>query len=347
MNVSISNSLASRERGIEFLEGLRLAAFCVRRGTDPEIVGDHMRLSERAVEIAKAAVNPQSLGDDDALAIQQSGSAGFISFLSSFGALSAMASSTVRIPIGTPIAFVSQGGAGAIDSEEMSWTPLSRMTIDAQNALAPRKLVYLDAVTNELERFGAQFSGVMNTQRARSFALMQDRMGFATLADGISAITGPTDAVEVIQALVAAVRVGAGSSLWLWASSETVKQMALLRNEVDAPLFPDLRYDGGEISGIRVFPTEAMVSTGSPETHSMMLVDATGVAYDAGQVEFAVGRATSLQMVDDPSSGSQNTVSMFQTNGIATRLMQFYGLKRLRASAVAWIESVSFDGGSP
>jgi hypothetical protein len=345
--MNVSNALISRERGIEFLDGLRLAAACVRRGVDPEVVGDQMRLSERTIEIAKAAVSPQSMADDDALAIQQSGSAGFISLLASFGALSAMSSNAARIPIGTPIAYVSQGGTGAIDSEEISWTPLSKFSIDGQNALAPRKLVFIDAVTNELERFGAQYSGSLNSQRARSFALLQDRMAFDVLTDSISAISGPTDAVEVIQALAAAVRVGAGSSLWLWASAETVKQMALLRGTDGAPLWEGLNVEGGEIAGIRVVATDAMVSIGSPETHAMMLVDAAGVAYDPGTVETAVSRAASLQMLDDTSAGAQNTVSMFQTNGVATRLIQFFGLSRLRTSAVAWIENVSFDGGSP
>ncbi|WP_293860277.1 hypothetical protein [Steroidobacter sp.] len=312
-----------------------------------EVIAEQMRLPDRAISIAKAAVNPQSLGNDAALAIQQSGSAGFISFLASFGALAAMSSSTVRIPIGTPIARVSQGGVGAIDSGEISWTPLSRMTIDGESALAPRKLVYIDALTNEFEKFGAQYSGALNSQRARDYALMQDRMAFDVLTDSISPISGPTDAVEVIQALAAAVSVGAGSSLWLWASAETVKQMSLLRNGLDAPLFPDLRFDGGEISaGIKVVPTDAMIAPGSPEARAIMLVNAGGVAYDPGRIESDVSRQAVLQMVDETAPGAQSTVSLFQTNGVATRLTQFFGLKRLRASAVAWVSDVTF-GGSP
>ncbi|MBL8269564.1 MAG: hypothetical protein JNL55_24425 [Steroidobacter sp.] len=221
------------------------------------------------------------------------------------------------------------------------------MTIDGESALAPRKLVYIDALTNEFEKFGAQYSGALNSQRARDYALMQDRMAFDVLTDSISPISGPTDAVEVIQALAAAVSVGAGSSLWLWASAETVKQMSLLRNGLDAPLFPDLRFDGGEISaGIKVVPTDAMIAPGSPEARAIMLVNAGGVAYDPGRIESDVSRQAVLQMVDETAPGAQSTVSLFQTNGVATRLTQFFGLKRLRASAVAWVSDVTF-GGSP
>lgn len=115
--------------------------------------------------------------------------------------------------------------------------------------------------------------------------------------------------------------------------------LATLKDANGARAFPDLNLvSGGEIWGVPVAISRSAASTGSPNESFVAALDGAGilVAQDP-QIAMDASSAAALQLDDAPSAGASSQVSMFQTNGVALRVLRTLNFKAVEGS-VAWMK---------
>jgi len=83
----------------------------------------------------------------------------------------------------------------------------------------------------------------------------------------------------------------------------------------------------------------------------LLLIDWASVAGHADLITVDSSDETSLEMSDSPTSDTTaptmvNTVSMFQTHAVATKVVAWFAIARLRDNCVAKLTNVQW-GGSP
>lgn len=77
----------------------------------------------------------------------------------------------------------------------------------------------------------------------------------------------------------------------------------------------------------------------APEAGDLVIgVDRGAVAVAWGEVSIALSEAAALQMLDNPSAGAQNLVSMFQTNMVALRAELAANWEVVRAGGIAYAD---------
>lgn len=119
------------------------------------------------------------------------------------------------------------------------------------------------------------------------------------------------------------------------------------------PQFPGLNLNGGTLLGIPVI-TSQYAANQSSYGNMVIAVNTRDVALaDDGRVNVDASREASIQMDDAPTQDAtdgtgQTSVSMWQTNSIALRAEREIHWKKLRSSAVAFMDDVNWGSiGSP
>jgi hypothetical protein len=72
-----------------------------------------------------------------------------------------------------------------------------------------------------------------------------------------------------------------------------------------------------------------------------VLFDATQIAANSDTIVIGASSQASLQLDDNPSSGAQQVVSLFQSNMRAMRATRFFGAEVLRPEAIAVITRIT------
>jgi hypothetical protein len=88
------------------------------------------------------------------------------------------------------------------------------------------------------------------------------------------------------------------------------------------------------IAGIRVVVSDAASDTAT-------LLDASQVATESDVITLSEGTHASLQMDDNPTSGAQALVSLWQNNLVGLKAERTFGVELLRSEAVALITGIS------
>ncbi len=129
--------------------------------------------------------------------------------------------------------------------------------------------------------------------------------------------------------------------------------LSLMQNSLGQREFPELSVNGGRLRGIPVI-TSQYAANEATFGNMVIAVNARDIALaDDGQVTVDASREASLQMDDAPSNDAstgtgQSMVSMFQTNSIALRAERTIAWKKLRTSAVVFMDDVNWGSiGSP
>lgn len=119
------------------------------------------------------------------------------------------------------------------------------------------------------------------------------------------------------------------------------------------PQFPGLNINGGSLLGIPVITTQYAAS-GASYGNMVIAVNARDVALaDDGQVNVDASREASVEMDDAPTGDATagtgaSVVSMWQTNSIALRAERVINWKKLRNTAVVFMDDVNWGSiGSP
>ena len=94
---------------------------------------------------------------------------------------------------------------------------------------------------------------------------------------------------------------------------------------------------GGELANL-----PAIVASGVPAV-SLYLIDASGIAADAGPPTVEMSRQATVEMNTTPTGGASAVqTSLFQTNSVALRATAWFGAQVLRSGAVAVITGINW-----
>ena len=110
--------------------------------------------------------------------------------------------------------------------------------------------------------------------------------------------------------------------------------------------FPEILPNASAVGG-EVLNLPLLVSSAA-EAGSLRLIDASGIAADAGTIEISASAQTDIEMADNPTQSAltgvgSNMVSMFTTNGVALKaIVSFAAAEILRDDCIAKIEGCSY-----
>jgi HK97 family phage major capsid protein/HK97 family phage prohead protease len=234
------------------------------------------------------------------------------------------------------------------------------------------KVAAISIITEELARFsrpGAE--GLVRDELARSVIERLDTdfvdpakavssgVNPASITNGLTALTSAgTSAANVltdVQNLVGPFLRNNYSvrSLVLLMPDTLALVLSLMQNSLGQDSFKGMTVNGGTLAGIPVI-TSNYLASGASYGNMVVCLSAENIALaDDGNVSVDASREASIEMVDSSSqdSGSgtgASLVSMFQTNSIAIRAEREINWKKLRSTAVVYMDDVNWGSiGSP
>ncbi len=181
----------------------------------------------------------------------------------------------------------------------------------------------------------------------------------ASITNGVTALTSAgTSAANVltdIQALVAPFLLNGYdiSQLVILMPNTLALTTSLMQNSLGQNSFNGMTAYGGQIAGIPVLASQYLAS-GASYGNMIVCVSAENIALaDDGNVSVDASREASIEMVDSSSQDATagtgaSLVSMFQTNSIALRAEREINWKKLRSTAVTFMDDVNWGSiGSP
>ena len=227
--------------------------------------------------------------------------------------------------------------------------PLSKMAFSDAVTLDPVKVAALIVVTEELLQSAAPGAESSFGRELRgAVADTVDETFISILTAGIPPSTSTANALDDLEGMLNRVNTtGAGNLFWVMVPG-VANRMATKTATNGNQLFPAMTPTGGEILGRPALVTNRILPVGSPSSGSMLLlVDATGIAADTGEVEIDISRGATIEMSDNPAQSAMTPthaqmVSLFQTNSVGLLARVEFGCARLRDNAVAVLEQIAW-----
>ncbi len=326
-------------------------ALCLARGGGDLLQAvEHAKAfpDHRRVELVlRSAVNAGTTTDAawaEPLLDYRTMAAGFIASLRSASIFDRMLEQMVRIPLRTRAAIATTGATGTV-SAEGAQRPVTSMAL-ANSIISPRVAQAIIAVTSELMRGSpAAATALLSRELRAGVAAATDESFLAIAMDGAPTISSAgASAVNVaadIGQLLAIVSTEAQGSLILAMRPEVASALATKTTEAGALAFPSMTPRGGTICGVDAVATTALPL---PDTSGgkLVLLDASGFAGDSELATLRASGNVALQLDDNPSAGAQNLVSMFQTSSVAILAERWFGVERIRSTAVAVATDVAY-----
>jgi HK97 family phage major capsid protein len=256
----------------------------------------------------------------------------------------------VRVPLRTRVGFTAASATAFVVGEGAA-VPLSRMEI-AGNVLEPTKVAALVVLTDEMIRSGgSDAEALIARELRRAVSHTVDEAFLAIAADNAPSTpsAGPdaADAMADLRTLLTAVQPSAESRLLFAMSADVGRAAATLLTATGGRLFPLMGPVGGTMIDVPAMVVDAM------EPGTLALLDAAGIAGNAGLVTVEASNDTTVEMESEPDGDSTTPtattlVSMFQTNSTAILARATFGVHRFRDDAVAVVEGVDWGNeGSP
>jgi hypothetical protein len=290
------------------------------------------RAAPRVLSIFKSAISVGSTNDpswagdlSDHSALAQ----GFLASLAPFSAFDRALTdgSFLRVPLRTRVSIVTTGASGAVVGEGEP-KPLSKV-----------KVVTVVAVTNDLVRSVAPGAlSLIESEMRRAVAVKSDEafLDILTQTTGVASVPssgmGAAQFAADLADALDAISYGADARLYLVLPPATAKVVAFLR-DANGTLYPGMTVSGGTIAGIKVVVSNAATDA--------VLFDASQIAANSDTITIDASTQASLQLNDNPSSGPQGLVFLWQNNMQAMRATRYFGAEVLRESAIAVITGVT------
>lgn len=124
-------------------------------------------------------------------------------------------------------------------------------------------------------------------------------------------------------------------------SAVTALALSLMQNPLGQTEFPGISMTGGVLFGLPVLVSEYVETTSSGSL--VALVNASDIYLgDEGGIDVSMSSEASLQMVDNPTSGAAQLVSLWQNNLLAWRCERSLNWARRRPSAAFWLSGVNW-----
>lgn len=240
--------------------------------------------------------------------------------------------------------------------------PVGRFTLERVNVL-PFKVTALAVITIELLRSASPTAEVaLGRELTRALSAATDQ-AFIDLHAGPVADTSPgsvtfeATTLDSTGSSLAQVSADLSSMIAVFASNRdealaravwimspvTALYLAQLRGSGGAGAYPNINAKGGELLGIPVYISGASYASGSPGESTIILLDPAQILLgDPGEVAVQIATHASLQLLDDPSTGAQQQVSLWQRDLAGILVERWVGWQRGSDSAVVVLENVVY-----
>lgn len=275
------------------------------------------------------------------------------------------------IPALTPLDFytpyvIETGGGDAYWVGEGKPKPLTSFDYD-RSTLTPLKIANIAVLTEEnIRRSSPNSDQVVRNALVRAIAAGLDvafidptnagsaNVKPASVTNGAESVASTGDDADDIRLDVRAVfqkfiDANNAPTRGVWVMSATnALALSLMVNALGQPEFSGISMMGGVFQGLPVIVSEhigdvvALVNAAD-----IFLGDEGGVAVDMSREASIEMRSAGLGMDATAGTATAASVSMFQTNSVALRAEREINWKRARASAVAYLTSVSWGGAVP
>jgi hypothetical protein len=212
--------------------------------------------------------------------------------------------------------------------------------------LRPRKTAAIVVITKELSRV-SEAEALVDQELRSAVAAGADRVFLSELLGAVTPLPSTGGSTGDFAALLQAVPTGRQSRLRYILHPDLVKFLVTERDANKAALWPDLDLrTGGQIYGAPVDLSDQIAADAA------MILDASQVAANQGEVEVAVSGQASVEMADpssqDALAGTGATLtSLFQSNSSGIRAVRSFAFELLRAESVAAITGIAWGSAGP
>lgn len=175
------------------------------------------------------------------------------------------------------------------------------------------------------------FAGVANVSPA---SITNAAAGAASSGNTVAAID--TDIKNALDHFAINPLLSLDNLVWIMNPIKAIA-LSMLRNIDGTKAYPDVNARGGSLMGIPVITSANVSLSGSPTDSFVVLVDASNILLaDDGQVAVDISNEASLQMLDNPSTGAQSLVSLWQNNLVGLRAERYIYWMARQTGAV-WV----------
>jgi hypothetical protein len=316
--------------------GAFIHAITRNRGKNTAALEQLPRGCPHAQTVLRAAITATTTTDASALAAVRVLSDGLIVPMTSTSVFDfLMENGAHAIPLHTRLVYAVLNAVGGETGEALP-KRLSRFDLEAA-PVQPRKSCTIIVLSGELASRSGVASQAHLTRLARaSHALTTNIIVLAALADGAPTVAATGLVTDDLRALAEVVALSDAPQPVLVMSPLNGLRASLMTDANGQALFPSMTARGGAIGGV-----PALVAPGMDDDR-IALVDASQVAAGSTPVMFDASDTADLQMDDEPASGGQALVSLWQTDSVALRLERFVGIEKIAAGAAAFLESVDW-----
>jgi HK97 family phage major capsid protein/HK97 family phage prohead protease len=278
--------------------------------------------------------------------------------------------SLLRVPFNVKIQSQTSGATASWVGEGKG-KPVTKFNTTT-TTLLQTKVAAISVITEELARFsrpGAE--GVVRDELAKAVIERLDYdfidpdkavsagVNPASITNGLTGLTtagtSAANALTDLQALISPFVTNKYdvSKLVIIMPNSLAMVLSFMLNSLGQRAFPDIEIGGGRLAGLPVI-TSQYAGFGSSYGNVVIVASAENIALaDDGVVSVAASREASIEMSDAPGQDATagtgaSVVSMFQTNSIALRAEREIGWKKLRSTAVTFMDDVNWGAvGSP
>jgi hypothetical protein len=302
----------------------------------------------RAAEALKAAVTAGRLdgatwGDEVALGTPSGIIAAFLHSLQQLSLFDAvMTGGATIVPMRQNFAMVS-GAITASSLGEGALVPIGSISVSSDQ-LAQQKVIAAIVITNELLRLSGAPGDPFGDALRRSVALETDKNFLRMICNGIgspvtSTGTSAKAARRDLHLALATMQWGSTASIFVAMSPANCEALSLMGSD-GPPAFPDMTPTGGRIGGMRVMASDALAAA-----TDIVLVDASSIVGNQGDVQLDTLHHASVQMAappDSPQTAATVLQSLFQLSQVLLAATRFFSAAKWRTDGVALIHSASY-----
>jgi HK97 family phage major capsid protein len=248
----------------------------------------------------------------------------------------------LRVPLRTRVGLVASTATGAMVPEGAP-IPVSRVTLD-NLYLEPVKASALIVCTNELlqnvsaagqQLFNRELQGaVSDAVDAAFFDMIVNTGTTSTASGGVTAVNAKHD----LRTALLSIDSHSNARLYWIAGVDAARRASTLATTDGGDAFPAMSASGsGELAGV-----PCIISSGVP-ADSLLLLDASGIAADAGGITVETSWQADVQMDTAPTMpGGSATTSLFQTNSSAMKCNAIFAAQVLRDDCAAVVTGINW-----
>jgi hypothetical protein len=207
-------------------------------------------------------------------------------------------------------------------------------------SLTPQKVAALAVVSNEVLQADPRAADTLYRDLRGGVTLCTDAALIATLKAGLTPIPSNYAPAGDVHLLLDSVNLTGFGNLLLVCSPKLANAISCWPYDSDGGLtYPNMTPSGGTVCGVPVYVTAAM------SDEEFLLVDINGLLAGPQEIDLQQANQTMINLDDAPGSSDddETRVSMFQADCTAFRAVRHFGVKVVRASAVALVNGIVWE----